>query len=141
MFVTKQKDLYSIIYLIQKNFVFTVVYIQCATICKTGVEDEIKIMVFFLKSKNIMVTDWVMLDPDCSFLCNERILKNIKVEMKKVEKVPVLPCINSMKTVTDIIDNDKVITGFDKLFLGKIRPPLSHHLLFDQYLLHFHPCF
>ena len=45
MIITKQKDLDSIICLIQKDSVFIIGCSQCATLCKTGGEDEVKKMI------------------------------------------------------------------------------------------------
>ena len=121
MIVTKQKDLDSIICLIQKDSVFIVGCSQCATLCKTGGEDEIKKMVSILKSENINVTGWVLLDPACNFLNDKRILKSYRDKLKKAKKVLVLACGNGVQTVAEIIDNAEVIPGLDTLFLGEIK--------------------
>ncbi|MCJ7570567.1 MAG: methylenetetrahydrofolate reductase C-terminal domain-containing protein [Candidatus Thermoplasmatota archaeon] len=121
MIVTKQKDLESIICLIQKDPVFIVGCSQCATLCKTGGEDEIKKMVSILKVKNINVTGWVLLDPACHLLNDKRILKSYKDKIKKAKKVLVLACGNGVQTVAEIIDNAEVIPGLDTLFLGEIK--------------------
>ncbi len=121
MIVTKQKDLENIICLIQKDPVFIVGCSQCATLCKTGGEDEIKKMVSILKDKNINVTGWVVLDPACHFLNDKRILKSYKDKIKKAKKVLVLACGNGVQTVAEIIDNAEVIPGLDTLFLGEIK--------------------
>ena len=121
MIVTKQKDLDSIICLIQKDSVFIVGCSQCATLCKTGGENEIKKMVSILKSENINVTGWVLLDPACNFLNDKRILKGYKDKIKKAKKVLVLACGNGVQTVAEIIDNAEVIPGLDTLFLGEIK--------------------
>lgn len=121
MIITKQKDLESIICLIQKDPVFIVGCSQCATLCKTGGENEVKEMVSILKDKDINVTGWVVLDPACHFLNDKRILKNHKDELKKAKKVLVLACGNGVQTVAEIIDDAKVIPGLDTLFLGEIK--------------------
>ena len=121
MIVTKQKDFENIICLIQKDPVFIVGCSQCATLCKTGGEDEIKKMVSILKVKNINVTGWVVLDPACNFLNDKRILKSYKDKIKKAKKVLVLACGNGVQTVAEIIDNVEVIPGLDTLFLGEIK--------------------
>ena len=121
MIVTEQKDLENIICLIQKDPVFIVGCSQCATLCKTGGEDEIKKMVSILKIKNIDVTGWVVLDPACHFLNDKRILKSYKDKIKKAKKVLVLACGNGVQTVAEIIDNVEIIPGLNTLFLGEIK--------------------
>ena len=86
MIVTKQKDLESILCLIQKDPVFIVGCSQCATFCKTGGEDEIKKMASILIDKDIKVTGWVVFDPACHFLNDKRILKNYNDKIKKSKK-------------------------------------------------------
>jgi ferredoxin len=121
MIITKLKNLESIICLIQKDPVFIVGCSQCATLCKTGGENEIKEMVSILKDKDINVTGWVVLDPACHFLNDKRILKNHKDALSKAKKVLVLACGNGVQTVAEIIDNADVIPGLDTLFLGEIK--------------------
>ena len=121
MIVTKQKDLENIICLIKKDSVFIMGCSLCATVCKTGGENEIKKMVTSLRSKNINVTGWVLLDPACNFLNDKRILKGYKDEIKKAKKILVLACGNGVQTVAEIIDDAEVIPGLDTLFLGEIK--------------------
>ena len=121
MIVTKQKDLENIICLIKKDSVFIAGCSLCATVCKTGGENEIKKMVTSLRSKNINVTGWVLLDPACNFLNDKRILKGYKDEIKKAKKILVLACGNGVQTVAEIIDDAEVIPGLDTLFLGEIK--------------------
>jgi ferredoxin len=121
MIVTKQKDLESILCLIQKDPVFIVGCSQCATLCKTGGEDEIKKIASILLDKDIKVTGWVVLDPACHLLNDKLILKNYDDKIKKSKKVLVLACGNGVQTVAEIIDDAKVIPGLDTLFLGEIK--------------------
>jgi ferredoxin len=121
MIITKQKDLDSIICLIQKDPVFIVGCSQCATLCKTGGEDEVKKMISILKENNIKVSGWVILDPACHFLNDKRILNNHKENLNKAKKVLVLACGNGVQTVAEIIEDAKVIPGLDTLFLGEIK--------------------
>lgn len=121
MIVTKQKDFESIIRLIQKDSVFIVGCSQCATLCKTGGEEEVKKMISILKDKNINVTGWVVLDPACHFLNDKRILKRYMDKIKKAKKILVLACGNGVQTIAEIIDNAEVIPGLNTLFLGEIK--------------------
>ncbi len=121
MIITKQKDLESIICLIEKDTVFIVGCSQCATLCKTGGEDEVKKMISILKENNIKVSGWVILDPACHFLNDKRVLNKNKENLNKAKKVLVLACGNGVQTVAEIIEDAKVIPGLDTLFLGEIK--------------------
>lgn len=121
MIITKTKDLESILDLIKSEPVFIVGCSECATLCKTGGEDEVKEMTKVLKDKNIEVTGSVVLDPACHLLNDKRILKGYKTELGKAKKVLVLACGNGVQTVAEIIQDADVIPGLDTLFLGEIK--------------------
>jgi ferredoxin len=121
MIITKNKDLESVLCLIKKDPVFIIGCSQCATICHTGGENEIREMLSVLKDRNISVTGWVVLDPACHFLNDKRILKKYKEEIKKAKKILVLACGNGVQTVAEIIQDIPVIPGLDTLFLGEIK--------------------
>jgi len=121
MIITKTKDLESILDLIKSEPVFIVGCSECATLCKTGGEDEVKEMTKVLKDKNIEVTGSVVLDPACHLLNDKRILKGYKTELGKAKKVLVLACGNGVQTVAEIIQDADVVPGLDTLFLGEIK--------------------
>jgi len=121
MIITKTKDLDDILALIQNEPVFIAGCSECATLCKTGGEEEVKEMTRILKEKNIEVTGSVILDPACHLLNDKRILKGYKSELEKAKKVLVLACGNGVQTVAELIQDSDVVPGLDTLFLGEIK--------------------
>ncbi len=120
MIITKQKDLDLILKRV-KNSVFIVGCSECATICKTGGEKEVKDMKKQLESNKIMVSGCTILDPACHYNNNKRILKNYKNELQKSDTVLVLACGNGVQTVSELLEGKTIISGTDTLFLGEIK--------------------
>jgi len=121
MIITKQKDITEILELIDKGPVFIVGCSECATLCSTGGEKEVKEMKVRLEKEGIVVTGFVVLEPACHLLNDKRILKGYKTELEKAKKVLVLACGNGVQTVSELIQNADVIPGLDTLFLGEIK--------------------
>jgi len=120
MIITKQKDFEEILSLIDKGSVFIIGCSECATLCHTGGEEEVKKMKENLEKENINVNGWVILDPACHLLNDRRILRKHKDQIDKSNKILVLACGNGVQTVAEIITNADVIPGTDTLFLGEI---------------------
>lgn len=121
MIITKQKELDYILDSIGKDPVFIIGCSECATLCKTGGEDEILAIKKLFEDRNISVTGWVVLDPACHYLNDKRLLRKHDNELKQAKKVLVLACGNGIQTVSEIVDNADVIPGTDTLFLGEIK--------------------
>lgn len=121
MIITKQKDFQVLLELIDKGPVFIIGCSECATVCKTGGEDEVLKMKDELSKNNIKTTGSVVLDPACNFLNDKRLLRSHETELKNAKKILVLACGNGVQTVSDIIDDIDVISGTDTIFLGEIK--------------------
>jgi len=121
MIITKQKDFDKLLSSIAKGPVFIIGCSKCATLCRTGGEDEIIKMKEALKEKKIDTTGWIILDPACHLQNDKRLLKKHKDEIDKSEKILVLACGNGVQTVSEIIKDIEIIPGTDTLFLGEIK--------------------
>ena len=121
MIITKQKEIKNILDLVGEGPVFIVGCSECATLCNTGGEKEVKEMKKIFEDKKIDVSGFVILDPACHFLNDKRILKNYKNEIENAKKVLVLACGNGVQTVAELIQDIDVVSGTDALFLGEIR--------------------
>ena len=122
MIITKQKDFNFLLECIDKDPVFIVGCSECAALCHTGGEEEIKSMKKSLEKENITVTGWVVLEPACNLQNDKRLLRKHSEEIDKAKKVLVLSCGNGVQTVSEIVGGrKKVITGTDTLFLGEIK--------------------
>jgi len=121
MIITRQKDFDKLLISISKGPVFLIGCSECATVCRTGGEDEIIKMKDNLKKNNIETTGWVILDPACHLQNDKRLLKKYKHEIENAKKILVLACGNGVQTVSEVIKNIDIISGTDTLFLGEIK--------------------
>ena len=121
MIITKQKEIKNILDLVGDGPVFIVGCSECATLCNTGGEKEVKEMKKIFEEKKIDVSGFVILNPACHFLNDKRILKNYKDEIENAKKVLVLACGNGVQTVAELIQDVDVVSGTDALFLGEIK--------------------
>ena len=121
MIITKQKDFDKLLTSISNGPVFIIGCSECATLCKTGGEDEIVKMKEDLRKNNIETTGWVILDPACHLQNDKRLLKKHNHEIENAKKILVLACGNGVQTVAEVIKNIDIIPGTDTLFLGEIK--------------------
>jgi len=121
MIITRKKDFDDLYSSIQGKPVFIIGCSECATLCNTGGEKEVKEMKDKLEKKGVNVTGWVILDPACHLNNDKRLLKKYKENISKSEKILVLACGNGVQTVSEIIDDADVIAGTDTIFLGEIK--------------------
>ena len=121
MIITRQKDFDYLLKLICNKSVFIAGCSECATICHTGGEEEVKTLKEKLRDNNIKVTGTVVLDPACHLNNDKRIFRKHSAEIDKSEIILVLACGNGVQTVSEIFDDKMIISGTDTLFLGEIK--------------------
>jgi hypothetical protein len=121
MIITRQKDFKYLLDKLDYGPVFLIGCSECATLCRTGGEEEIKKFKECLNKNNVITTGWVILEPACHFLNGKKLLRNHLEEIGKAKKVIVFACGNGVQTVSEIINEKDVISGTDTLFLGEIR--------------------
>lgn len=121
MIISRQKKYNDILEKIDGESVFIMGCSECATVCKTGGEKEVKEMKEKLEKKSITVTGWVVLEPACNLQNDKRILRKYKKELDSSKKILVLACGNGTQTVAEILKDKEIISGNDTLFLGEIK--------------------
>ena len=121
MIISKQKSFKDILSAIGDNPVFLIGCNECATLCHSGGEDEIRTIKTALEQKNILVTGWVVLEPACHLLNDKRLLKKYGKEIAAAKKILVFACGNGIQTVAEVLDDKNIVAGTDTLFLGEIK--------------------
>jgi ferredoxin len=121
MIITKSKNINNIINQINQESVFIIGCSECATICKTGGENEISKLEKLLTKQGINVIGSVILEPACHKLNDKRILNKYKKELKDIKQIITLSCGNGAQTISDIFEDKEVISGTDTIFLGQIK--------------------
>jgi len=121
MIITKQKSFEKIKSFLEKHRrVFICGCSECATLCKTGGEEEVKDMKKNLEQIGKIVSGWVILEPACHRLNDMRLLREHQKEVEISDALLVLACGNGVQTVGGIIEKKPVYPGCDSLFLGEI---------------------
>ncbi len=121
MIISKQKKIDDILDFVDSSPVFLIGCSECATVCKTGGEEEVLEMKNIFEKHGVVVTGYVVLDPACNFLNDKRLLRKYNAELDEAERVVVLACGNGVQTVSEIIVDKPVFSGTDTLFLGEIK--------------------
>ena len=120
MIITQQKPFEEIIgFLERSNTVFICGCSECATLCKTGGEEEVKQMKKRLEETGKKGPGWVVLDPACNILENKKHFRENKAQLSKADSILVLACGNGVQAVSESIDKI-VYPGVNTLFLGDI---------------------
>lgn len=121
MIITKSKNINTILNQINQESVFIIGCSECATICKTGGENEIYKLEKLLTKQGINVIGSVILEPACHKLNDKRILNKYKKELKDIKQIITLSCGNGAQTISEIFEDKEVISGTDTIFLGQIK--------------------
>jgi ferredoxin len=121
MIITKSKNINNILNQINQESVFIIGCSECATICKTGGENEISKLEKLLIKQGINVIGSVILEPACHKLNDKRILNKYKSELKDIKQIITLSCGNGAQTISEIFEDKEVISGTDTIFLGQIK--------------------
>ena len=121
MIITKSKNINTILNQINQESVFIIGCSECATICKTGGENEISKLEKLLTKQGINVIGSVILEPACHKLNDKRILNKYKKELKNIKQIITLSCGNGAQTISEIFEDKEVISGTDTIFLVQIK--------------------
>jgi ferredoxin len=122
MIITKRKTNKQVsTYLKSSKKVFLVGCAQCATVCKTGGEEQLKDMKVFLEANGKVVTGTIVLDPACHLVKVKQFLYNNKDAITDTEAILALTCGNGAQTIKDGAPLKKVFPALDTMFLGEVQ--------------------
>jgi ferredoxin len=120
MIISRQKPLDLIIKLLaESRMVFLVGCAKCATVCKSGGEEEVWQMQEQLTSAGKEITGTLIIDEACHLLRAQRDLRGKDKQVQQAEAILVLACGAGIQSVASF--GKKTISGTDTLFLGTIR--------------------
>jgi hypothetical protein len=102
MVVTEQKPFEEIIEeLKEENKIFLIGCAQCATLCQTGGEEQVKEMKEKLEKEGKKITGWLILEAACRLLQDKRRFRERKQELKEAETILSLACGDGTQTVQE----------------------------------------
>ncbi len=121
MIITKQKPLPDILATLEESArIFLVGCAKCATVCKTGGEEEIWRMQEQLSAAGKEVTGSIVIDEVCHMLRTGRDLRSKKEMVGEADAILVLACGAGVQSVSAASEK-RTVSGLDTLFLGNIR--------------------
>jgi len=133
MIITRQKPLSEVFDYIKKaKKVFLIGCNLCATVCKTGGEDQVKDMEKRLKENGKTVTGWAVLDPACNLLEIKRLYRKNSKEIDSADAILSLSCGGGTQAIIEIIKEKEVFPVNDTLFQGEITKLTLQKAQFDQ---------
>jgi ferredoxin len=121
MIVSKQKPFAEILAALEESRkIFLVGCAKCATVCKSGGEEEIWQMQEQLASAGKEVTGSIVIDEACHMLRAGRDLRGRKEMVGEADALLVLACGAGVQSVSAASEK-KTVAGLDTMFLGNIR--------------------
>lgn len=121
MIVSKQKPFTEILATLEPvSRIFLIGCAKCATVCKSGGEEQLWQMQEDLTAAGKEVTGSLVIDEACHMLRVQRDLRSKEEQVKNAEALLVLACgagVQSVSTASDRL----TVAGLDTLFLGNIR--------------------
>ena len=121
MIITKQKPITEILAALEGyGRVFLIGCAKCATVCKSGGEEEIWQMQEQLTASGKEVTGSIIIDEVCHMLRAGRDLRGRKEMVGEADALLVLACGAGVQSVSSA-NEKRTIAGLDTLFLGNIR--------------------
>jgi ferredoxin len=121
MIISKQKPLHEILDDLDGcGRVFLVGCAKCATVCKSGGEEEVFLMQERLSAAGKEITGSIVIDEACHMLRAARDLRGRKEMVGEADVLLVLACGAGVQSVSEAVPK-KTIAALDTLFLGNIR--------------------
>ena len=121
MIITKKRDLKDLMENV-KNYrsFFLIGCSECATLCGTGGDPELKAMKEALEAEGKSVTGTFVAKTGCQVLGTKVELKPFKEAMDKTDCIIVMSCGAGTQTAVDLYEDKAVFASNDSLFLGNM---------------------
>ncbi len=129
MIVTKKRELKDLMENIKNyNSFFLIGCSECAALCATGGEPELKAMKETLEADGRKVTGTFVAKTGCQVLGTKIELKQFKDELAQTDCILVMSCGAGTQTAVDLYKDKPVYPTNDSLFLGN----MTRLQMFDQ---------
>ncbi|MCX5717266.1 MAG: methylenetetrahydrofolate reductase C-terminal domain-containing protein [Nitrospirae bacterium] len=121
MIITKKRDLKDLLENVKnyRNF-FLIGCSECAALCGTGGEPELKSMKEALEAEGKSVTGTFVAKTGCQVLGTKVELKPFKEAMDKTDCIIVMSCGAGTQTAVELYEDKAVFSANDSLFLGNM---------------------
>jgi ferredoxin len=127
MIITKQKSFENILnYIADESSIFIFGCGDCATLCRTGGEEEIKEMSEKIKKIGKKVTGIAIANAPCHELDTARIFRKYKEQISQSDGILVLACGAGVQAAREATEK-KVHPGCDSLFIGNSKRHMNFY--------------
>ena len=121
MIISKQKPFPEILAALEEcDKVFLIGCAKCATVCKSGGEEEVFLMQEQTRLSGKEITGSIVIDETCHMLRTARDLRGKKEMVEDADALLVLACGAGVQSVAEAVPK-KTVAALDTLFLGNIR--------------------
>jgi|TARA_B100000315_G_C14313784_1_gene467570 hypothetical protein len=121
MIITKQKPIEKILnYVADESSIFILGCGDCAELCRTGGEEQVKEMSEKLKKTGKKVSGTAIVNAPCHELDTARIFRKCKEQINQSDGVLVLACGAGVQAAREATEK-KVHPGCDSLFIGNSK--------------------
>lgn len=129
MIITKKRDFQDLLENIKeyKSF-FLIGCSECASLCGTGGEPEVKAMKEALEAEGKIVTGGIVAKTGCQVLGTKTELKKFKEELDRSECILVMSCGAGTQAAVEIFEDKPVFATNDSMFLGN----MTRYQMFDE---------
>ncbi len=122
MIITEKRSRKQIFNSLKGNkTVFLIGCAQCATVCKTGGEDQVDEMESDLRKEGLKITGKAILDPACHLVKVKQLFHKNKETFKQTDAVLVLACGDGAQVIKDGTKAERVLPALETLFLGEVE--------------------
>jgi ferredoxin len=127
--ITKKKDFQELLENIRnyRSF-FLIGCSECASLCGTGGEEQVKELTEALKSEGKEVTGGIVAKTGCQVLGTKKELKQYKEELDSTECILIMSCGAGTQAAVEIFEDKPVYPTNDTLFLGN----MTRFQMFDE---------
>lgn len=91
---------------------------KCATVCKSGGEEQVIAMKELLESEGKIVTGTTILDPACTLSKTKKDLEKFKDIIKNTDSILSMACGDGTQTIAKVLEYTPVYPANDTLFIG-----------------------
>ncbi|GBD99436.1 hypothetical protein BMS3Abin07_01473 [bacterium BMS3Abin07] len=129
MIITQKRELSRLLENVEnyRSF-FLIGCSECATLCGTGGEEQVKELTGVLRGKGKEVTGGIVARTGCQVLGTKKELKEHKEALDKTECILVMSCGAGTQSAVEIFEDKAVYPTNDSLFLGN----MTRFQMFDE---------
>ena len=94
---------------------------KCATVCKSGGEEQVQAMKELLEKEGKIITGTTILDPACTLSKTKKDLEKFMEIIKNTDSILSMACGDGTQTIAKVLEEKPVYPANDTLFIGEVQ--------------------